>query len=272
MEKTYHFMAGLPRSGSTVLSALLNQHPDVYASPQTDLLTMMYAIQSQVFGYQSFQAGLMHDSYENVLHNMGDSFYSQVKKPVIIDKNRSWGTPYNFLNIRPYLNANGKIIVTLRPILEVLASLIKAELESKKVTKNDIFLDHTLWATDYRDLADAKVGFLMRTNGEIENAIYSIANLAKNHKKQTCFIWYDDLLNYPNETLTKIYDFLEVKPFTNALTDIVEVDKHDDLSGYGIIDLHKIRPNLKKSDIEIDHYLSSYSIKKYGQELDFLGF
>jgi hypothetical protein len=37
-------MAGLPRSGSTLLSAILNQNPDVYSGPQTDFPSMMLSI------------------------------------------------------------------------------------------------------------------------------------------------------------------------------------------------------------------------------------
>lgn len=33
--KNIYFMAGLQRSGATVLSAILNQNPDIYASPSS---------------------------------------------------------------------------------------------------------------------------------------------------------------------------------------------------------------------------------------------
>jgi hypothetical protein len=38
-EKKFFFMAGLPRSGGTLLSSILSQNPDVYVSPQSTLLT-----------------------------------------------------------------------------------------------------------------------------------------------------------------------------------------------------------------------------------------
>ena len=36
------FLAGLPRSGSTVLSALLNQHPEVHTSATSGLCEVMF--------------------------------------------------------------------------------------------------------------------------------------------------------------------------------------------------------------------------------------
>ncbi len=35
--KTLYFLGGLPRSGSTLLGSLLNQHPDIYVSPTSPL-------------------------------------------------------------------------------------------------------------------------------------------------------------------------------------------------------------------------------------------
>ena len=52
---------------------------------------------------------------------MGQAFYDGVDKPIIVDKNRAWGTPYN-LNLAALLNPDVRIITTVRPILEVLAS------------------------------------------------------------------------------------------------------------------------------------------------------
>ena len=42
MNKTYHFLAGLPRSGNTLLSAILNQNPDIYSTPLSPLPTFMW--------------------------------------------------------------------------------------------------------------------------------------------------------------------------------------------------------------------------------------
>jgi sulfotransferase len=40
--KQFYFLSGLPRSGSTVLAAILNQHPDMHTSSTSGLLDMMF--------------------------------------------------------------------------------------------------------------------------------------------------------------------------------------------------------------------------------------
>jgi hypothetical protein len=67
-----------------------------------------------------------------------------------------------------------------------------------------------------------------------------------------------------------IYDFLEMDRHENNFDVIKEVDKHDDVKGYGIAELHDVASSLKKPDTKPEDYLSDYVIKKYGNALDFL--
>jgi sulfotransferase len=270
MNKTYHFMAGLPRSGSTVLTALLNQHPDLYASPQTDLLELLYTLESKIPNLESYKAELLFSSYDNVIRSLPDNFYKLITKPVIIDKNRGWGTPYNWDNLRPYLNVNGKVILTMRPILEVLASFIKVAKKTELETGFAPYYSLDLWVSSYRSKSDAQVESLMMLNGEIDRAILSIANLLKNHGDKVFVVWFDDLLENPQATLNGIYDFLELPRFVNDFDNIIEVDCHNDLAGYGLAGLHDIQPKLKKPHTAISDYLSDYVIAKYKNALDFL--
>jgi sulfotransferase len=270
MKKTYHFMAGLPRSGSTVLSSILNQNPEIYSSPQTDLLQMLYTLESEIQNYESYKAGLLFSSYDSVMRKMTESFYSPISKSVIIDKNRGWGTPYNWDNLRPYLNDQGKVILTMRPILEVLASYIKISRKTQEITQVLPYINNDLWVSHYRDEADAQIDNLMQTNGEIDRAIFSIANLLKNHRDRVHVVWFDDLIKNPQTTLDNIYDFLEIDRYKNDFKNIKEADKHDDLSGYGIIGLHDVQKKLADPKTKPEDYLSDYVIKKYGNALDFL--
>jgi sulfotransferase len=270
MSKTYHFMAGLPRSGSTVLSALLNQNPEIYASPQTDLISMLYNLESTIPNYESFRAGLLHQGFASVMHGMKDTFYSHIDKPVIIDKNRGWGTPYNWDNLSGYVSQDGKVILTMRPILEVLASFVKITKESQKVTQQLQYLNSSLWVSSYRNQTDAVVEHLMMPNGEIDRAIFSIANLLENHSDRVHVVWFDDLLDNPVNTLDKIHEFLGLQSFDYNFNKIEAVDKHDDLSGYGIAGLHDVKKKLARPKTNPASHLSEYSIQKYKNALDFL--
>jgi len=265
-------MAGLPRSGSTVLSAILNQNPTIYASPQTELIGLLYKLESEIPSFESYKAGLLHQGYASVMHTMAETFYKHIDKSVIIDKNRGWGTPYNWDNLSPYVNPNGKVIVTMRPILEVLASFIKVAQKTQKATAMIPYRDDDIWATHYRDLTDAQVDNLMKTNGPLEQAIYSVANLVKNHRDKIHVVWFDGLLDSPKATMDAIYDFLGLDHFEHNFSNIKPVDNHDDLAGYGMLGLHDVNKKLEKPKTKVENYLSEYAIRKYGNALDFLDF
>jgi sulfotransferase len=263
-------MAGLPRSGSTVLSALLNQNPEVYSSPQTDLLGMLYELESKIPAYESYRAKVMHPNFASVLYGMTDNFYSTNDKPVIIDKNRGWGTPYNWDNLRLYVNREGKVIVTMRPILEVLASFVRVAQKTNKATGSMPYLNDKLWATHYRDVGDAQVENIMIANGELDRAILSIANLVKNHRDKVHVVWFDDLLDNSQATMDGIYDFLGLDGFEHNFNNIKSLDNHDDLAGYGILGLHDVNKKLARPKTDPSELLSDYVIQKYGNALDFL--
>jgi sulfotransferase len=270
MNKTYHFMAGLPRSGSTVLSAILNQNPEIYSSPQTDLVGMLYELESKIPNYESYRAKLMHPNFASVLYGMADSFYALIDKPVIIDKNRGWGTPYNWDNLSLYVNPQGKVILTMRPILEVLASFIQVAQKTNKATASMPYLNENIWASHYRDATDAQVENIMASNGEMDRAIFSIANLIKKNRKKVYVVWFDDLLDSPQETMNGIYDFLGLDRFEHNFNNIKAVDNHDDLSGYGMVGLHDVNKKLARPKTNPSELLSDYVIEKYKNALDFL--
>ena len=46
MNKTFYFISGLPRSGSTLLSSILNQNPRFYSGPSSPVVSTMLTLKS----------------------------------------------------------------------------------------------------------------------------------------------------------------------------------------------------------------------------------
>jgi hypothetical protein len=158
----------------------------------------------------------------------------------------------------------------MRPILEVLASFLKIAEATEAKAGQAAYLNPDLLVSHYRSKQDAQVDYLMMPNGEIDRAIFSIANLLKHHRDRVLIIWFDDLLDKPYDTMHSIYRFLGVPSFSNDFDNIIPADKHNDLAGYEMPDLHKVGTNLAKPDTDVSRYLSDYAITKYGNALKFL--
>jgi sulfotransferase len=270
VNKTFFFMAGLPRSGSTLLSAILNQNPEVYSGPQTDLVEMMYLLDSAIPSFESYKTGYNHLGYKNAITNLGQSFYSHIEKPFVIDKNRAWSTPYN-LNLAKLLNPDIKIIVMYRPILEILTSFIVLANKYPGTNFIDIGMESMgFYAKEYRDIDDARCDWLLRPNGEIDQTILGLSQ-AKLHLEKMLLIDYNRLVQQPQQVLTSIYSFLNIPNFKHNLSKITQFETHEfDQKVFGIPELHQIRTQLTRVSKNPKEVLSEYVVKKYGHTLDFI--
>lgn len=262
MSKTIHFMAGLPRSGSTLLSAVLNQNPAIYASPQTDLLEMMYLLSQEIPTFESHRAGLRHEAYDHVLRSMAETFYADRSEPIVLDKNRAWGTPYN-LNLAALLNPELRIIATVRPVLEILASFIGLARANPGHNFIDARMDQTgFLAARYRDLDDARCDWLMSAGGEIDRAIYSVVQ-AKVHPNWFHLVSYHRLVSDPANALAGVYEFLGLDAYEHDFERVNEVDSHDDQLAFGMPGMHQIRKRVARRSPRPEDVLSSYVLNKY---------
>ena len=58
MDKTFYFMAGLPRAGSTLLSTLLNQNPRFYSGPSSPVLGAMFSVHDNPYNSSSINPNI----------------------------------------------------------------------------------------------------------------------------------------------------------------------------------------------------------------------
>ena len=260
-------MAGLPRSGSTVLSAILNQNPDIMVTASADTPTLILSLYKTAQISESYHAGFEPQGYTNIMAGLPDLFYSHIDKPYIIDKHRYWGAP-DHLEVASLLTNKIKIITPVRPILEVLASLINL------AEKNpDNFIDKMVPeypVSQFRPKNDARCDTLMAANKHIEMNIFSIASALKpEHKDKFHFVAYSDIVSKPEKVINAIYDFLEIPKFEHYYKNLNWNLMPNEFQAFGVPDMHKIRSKISASKTDIS-VLSDYVRQKYGHALDFI--
>ena len=91
MKNGIHFISGMPRSGSTLLSALLRQNPRIHAamtSPVGGLVNSMLRAMSQENETAIF---IEDEQRERILRGIVDGFYADLHpSKLIFDTNRGW--------------------------------------------------------------------------------------------------------------------------------------------------------------------------------------
>lgn len=122
------FLAGLPRSGSTLLADLLHSHPDVHVSGTSTLGGCVEAaatVLSNSDGVQSDMANDlgMLDRYRAALRGLIAGWYADVDEPCVVDKGRGWPSLWPLvLDLDP----DARMLVTVRDPRDVIASIERA--------------------------------------------------------------------------------------------------------------------------------------------------
>jgi sulfotransferase len=264
--KKIHFMSGLPRSGSTLLTSILNQHPKIYSSHQTDLINIINKIKLEYPDYESVMAGTRVNSCNQIIEGIGQLFYSDIDKEIIIDKNRGWSTLHN-IKLAGLFSNPVKIIFPYRKPIEILASFISL---AEKNPNN--FIDKNMIAEDflpyyYMPRNDARCEWLMQNRNQISFGLFGLRLAqSKEYKDNIHIVEYDKLCKNPQEEMNKIYNFLEIDSYSHNFKNIINTEKQNDMEVYGVPDLHEIKTNISASSINPYDILSEYVINKYSKE------
>jgi sulfotransferase len=266
--KDFYFMAGLPRSGSTLISSILNQNPNIYSSANSPMCGMMFNLERSILASEQYSAYPKPKVMSNTILGVINGYYSDTEKNIVIDKSREWSTPEHFSVLLRNLPYEPKIILPVRSITDILASFIS--LINKNPGKPN-FIDDAIENSQefyfYKEANDIRCDHLMRPKGLIDGGLYGIAfALQPENKKYFHFVEYDDLINDPKEEIDKIYNFFGIDKFDHDYYNIENTVKEDD-KVYGLIGQHDVRSSVSKRKIDKNNVLSQYVLNKYsGQE------
>ncbi len=89
-DKHYHFITGLPRSGSTLLSSILKQNPRFHASITDPLANLVKGVIEHSHDSPGMKSEVPVSRRKNMVKYLFDGYYADVDKPVIFNTNRAW--------------------------------------------------------------------------------------------------------------------------------------------------------------------------------------
>lgn len=223
-------MSGLPRTGSTLLSSILSQNPNIHAEGNSAVCQLMWDsyVSCEENCKEQLLANKRIQTQHDIISSIPSLYYKDVKSKYIVDKCRSWTLPANMDLIYNYITQTPKIIVLIRPLEQIIASFLNLPKTGKDL---------------YRHLLEPYSEPLMRSYDGVLNAI-------RNNSGEFIFITYDELINTTQSTLDKIYKFCDWEPFEHNLNNIINKFPEDD-SVYGTIGQHDIRPTISKRNYSI---------------------
>ena len=272
--KSFYFMAGLPRAGSTLLSTLLNQNPRIYSGPSSPVLGAMYAT------HDNFQSNELYTGYpkpnqvNEIIGSVIEHWYSDIDKPVVIDKNRAWCARVPF--IEGYIKQEAKIIVPVRRVDEILASILtmikRNPFQEGQPRIN--FVDEQLVKFNIPINDENRCQYLLSDQGGIvwESLNATKLGVDEGHSDKFHYVDYNDLVNDPQTELNKIYTFLGEESFEHTFDNLSNEHREDDITTYGLGDMHEVHSKLEKTSSDPSSILPSSIIKLYNDNKEQLEF
>lgn len=244
MPKTIYFLAGLPRSGSTLLANILLQNPAIHVTATSGICDMLVQVRNGWDRNDAFQAmdRTMSEKIKgNVLRSMLQAYFEHVERPVCIDKNRYWA---EFLEMAAELVGGRdrvKVLVTVRDLRDVTASFEK--LYRKTSALGQVSQEAAL-ALKFKTALGRLQVFLddAQPVGRAYNAIRDAVTRGWHDRMH--IVDFDDLTHFPAKTLEGIYRFLDVKPHRHDFERVEQLTFEDDFV-YGFKDLHVIRQKVE---------------------------
>ena len=251
-EKTYHFVSGLPRSGSTLLSAILRQNPDFYADIASPLNGMVSNCIDSMTGSEN-NLNITEERRKNVLHGLIDGYYKSVDKPVIFDSSRTWTSKTNLLKT---LFPDSKIICCVRDVPWILDSFERIASKNSLYTNTFIEPEANQCVTTRCDaLMDVQKG------GQVVKPWFWLQEGYYANPDMLLLIEYENLCKDPANTMKLVYGFLGIEYFEHDF-DSVEYENEKFDRPMGQPGLHTVQKKVEWRDRET--ILPPSIWKKYG--------
>jgi sulfotransferase len=232
MPKTFHFISGLPRSGSTLLAAILRQNPRIHAamtSPVGSLFTSLHATMGQNNEFAEF---IDEKQRERMLRGLFDLYYQDYPQEIIVDTNRLWCARLPLLLT---LFPEAKVICTVRNVAWIMDSV------ERLVRKNSIKPSRLFNGPAESDTVYHRVETLASRDRFVGFSYYALKEAFYSPEARNILVLdYDLLTSAPAKVLPLVYQFLGEPPFAHDFNDLDYQEPSFD-ARLGMHGLHEIK-------------------------------
>ena len=230
-----HFISGLPRSGSTLLAALLRQNPRFDAGMSGPLASLFGALLSEMSARNEFSVFIDDAKRERILHGLFDNYYGESNAQVIFDTNRFWCA---WMPAIAKLFPDAKVIACVRELPWVIDSI-------ERLIQRNVFSPSSIFNYSSGGTVYTRANGVAGTDGMV-GAPYDAL-------KQACYgaqrdrlllVQYETLVTDPAKTMHAIYAFIDEPGFEHDFDhvdyDVTEFDERAGTPG-----LHTVRGTVK---------------------------
>ena len=229
--KKYHFISGLPRSGTTLLSTILKQNPRFEASISGPLARFTRAIITESSTQGGYRFECPPEKRKKLINGLFENYHDDNTKEVAFNTNRGW--PLLLPTIKD-LYSDSKMIICVRDVEWVLDSF-------ETLYRKNPYSFTTMFSPDENINVYTRCESLLnpgRTLGFAYNAIKQ--GITSEHKSSIMIVEYENLAKNPEFIMKALYNFIDEPYYQHDYNDVEasydEFDEDVQLPG-----LHKTR-------------------------------
>ncbi|MBV8534467.1 MAG: sulfotransferase [Alphaproteobacteria bacterium] len=237
MKARIHFIAGLPRSGSTLLSALLRQNPRFHAGVTSPLAMLCGNLLHSMSGATEFAPFFTDERRAAMIRGIFDSYYGEIPEgQVVFDTNRTWTGKTALLG---EIFPQARIICCVREVAWVIDSI--EQLVRRNALQPSKIFNYKNGSSIY-----SRVTTLMDSDSGIVGVAWNTLREAwfSESAKQLLVIQYETLVRQPQRVIERVYEELDEPHFAHDFAN-VRYEEPDYDAQLGAPGLHKVRPKVE---------------------------
>jgi sulfotransferase len=227
-----HFISGLPRSGSTLLAAILRQNPRFHAAMTSPVGVMYMALESAMSRRNETAVFFTDQQRRDVLRGVFTNYYgaTQIEK-LVIDTNRIWTAKLPALT---QLFPEAKVICCVRNIAWIMDSI-------ERLVRKNAFELSGMFGFEPGSTVYTRLNRIATSDGMVGFALDALKEgFFGEHGSRLVLVEYEALARAPASTIAHLYAALGEPLFAHDF-DNVEYEADDFDLALGAPGLHSIR-------------------------------
>lgn len=232
MQNGLHFISGLPRSGSTLLAAILRQNPRFHAGMSSPVGSLFLALQGAMSRRNEAAVFIDDGQKRELLKGIFDSYYHAIHpQQIVFDTNRAWCSKLPTL---VPLFPQAKVICCVRHVPWIMDSI-------ERLIRENAFELSGIFGFESLNTVYTRVNRLAVSDGLVGFALDALREAFwSEHADRLILIGYEALTQKPEHTLRKLYEFLG-EPWFEHDFDNVEFEAEQFDLALGTPNLHRVR-------------------------------
>jgi sulfotransferase len=256
MTSRFHFISGLPRSGSTLLAGILRQNPHFHAAMSSPVAGLLNGALEQMGANSESYSFFDEVKRKRICKSLFEAYYADKEQPVIFDTNRQWTARLHQL---VELFDDFKVICCVRNPAWIMDSF-------ETIHRKNPFDYSRMFNAGSRQTVYSRCDSLINAGGPVGSAWTALKEAYYGEfSDRLLLVDYDLLTQHPARTIELIYRFIGEPLFDHDFNNVDYAESEFD-QNLGVKGLHTVK---KKVEFKTRRSILPPDLFVKYQEMDF---